>query len=175
MEHHTDNGGPENRQSRANPEDVAWLAGVVDGEGYIGACQTKGAPIKCDFAINNCSLDLLEKAKRIVQSLTYRSYTIHRCSDKKGRNFVFHSFRVSDQKGIWLVCRAILPYLTAKRPQAQAMIEFCESRFLNRHTREGYSAWEQSIVPRLQQLKKAGYTPHPGRVETERVAPGDVT
>lgn len=183
MENRTENGEPvqprlsplnENgmaRQSRANEVDLAWLAGIIDGEGYIGAQLTGPGPIKSDFAINNCSMVLLNDVQRIVQEVTAKKYSIHRCSDKKGRNFVFYSFRVSDQNGIWLVCRAVLPYLRTKKPQALAMVEFCESRMLNRHKREGYTAWEQSIVSRLKALKRAGYTPHPRSVETERAAP----
>src|SRR6267142_4477 len=161
---------PNRRQYRGN-EGLAWLAGVLDGEGYIGACQTSGAPIKADLAINNCSLPMLETARYIVHRVTGRRYSIHQCSDKKGRNFVFYSFRVSDQHGIWLLLRAIKPWLAAKRKQAYAMIEFCESRKLNRHKREGYTAYEQGIVARLQALKKAHYTPHPRAVETKREAP----
>jgi hypothetical protein len=157
-------------QYRGN-EGKAWLAGILDGEGYIGACQTSGAPIKADVAINNCSMPMLTLTQKIVQEITGRRYGIHQCSDKKGRNFVFYSFRVSDQHGIWLLLRAVRPWLAAKGGQADAMIEFCESRKLNRHKREGYTAHEQGIVSRLQALKKAHYTPHPRVVETECEAP----
>lgn len=170
MNNLTNHGETPQGQYRGN-EGLAWLAGILDGEGYIVACQTRTAPIKSDIAINNCSLPLLKICQEIVQRVTGRRYSIHQCSDRKGRNFVFYSFRVGDQHGIWLLLRAVRPWLAAKREQADAMIEFCESRKLNRHKREGYTAWEQSIVPRLKALKKAHYTPHPRAVETECEAP----
>lgn len=170
MNNLANNGGLPQGQHRGN-EGLAWLAGIMDGEGYVGACLPRNGIPKIDFAVNNCSVPMLETVQAIVFSVTHRKYKIQRCSDTKGRNFVFFTFRVGDQDGIWQILKAIMPWLTTKKSQAEAVVEYCESRKLNRHKREGFTAHELGIIDRVKDLRRAGYIPHPRVGETEREAP----
>lgn len=168
----TNNGETENRQSRANPLDVAWLAGMFDGEGSVIAqsfTSTKGNCTQClsiTLKISNTSLKLMEKAQRIIQDVSWKKFTIGNHSFTGGKRCFFVG--VTDQRSTRKVLTAMLPHLTVKRAQAELGIMFCESRKENRHKEIGYTQWELGVVDEMKRLKAAEYTAIPmGGVTTE--------
>ena len=179
MQNHTKYGEPEKRQSRAKIAEIAWLAGIVDGEGclYAGFNQRSdpnwAKMMKVNLRIGNCDLSLIEKSQKIILKVAGRKYKIH--SQTNGMPNVLYTIDVENQRGIYLVCRVMLPYLTAKRKQAREMMRLLESRKRARHGDWKAKLTEREIrmVEKIRALKRSDLTPTQLGVSTERVAPAN--
>lgn len=122
-------------QSRANPVMLAWLAGILDGEGHLSASlsQRKGNPrpnAACRFAVGNTSQIMVDKVAEIVSEVSGREYKTkldkwagYKCCKKN-----YYLISVTRYADIMAVCEAVLPYLVAKQAEAALLIEFCKSR-----------------------------------------------
>lgn len=171
------NGETQTGQSRANPVDVAWLAGIFDGEGSVLARKVKYRnqtgpekfSIGVDIRIGNTSISLLDKCQRIVQEICYKKYKLHKHA--KGRNSVLWSLEVTKQRHAELVLEAMLPHLTSKRTQSVTMLSFLRSRKANRHWGQGYTPEEVEILTSLKAIRRAELIPTWEGVSTERSAP----
>jgi hypothetical protein len=113
---------------RLRAEDAAYLAGLIDGEGYIGVTGThtsasakgckRGVAYRCHISVN-----MVEKAAlQWAQEMT----GLGRVSPKKAscvRHRPAWSWNVWSNEASQLAL-AILPYLHVKREQARNLIEF---------------------------------------------------
>lgn len=182
----TNNRGPETRQPCANTHDLAWLAGIADGEGHFGLhVHLNGGPtpgrhllMEAVFMIGNIDLGIMQKTQLVVESITHKKYKIRlSCKrGKDGRRFDYYMFCVLDQKGVRKVCEAISPYManTEKLSQAALLVEYCNVRKSKKHTgqRHGkYGEEEVSILRRMEPLRRSLYPDGVWRALTERVAP----
>jgi len=167
----TEYGEPQNGQPRANDLDVAWLAGIFDGEGCLAAQWVNGTQehVALHWRVGNTDSDLLDKVQRIVLSVAGRKYPIS-LHDDSGVHFCYR-IDVTNQRGVELLCQATLPYLTSKREQAEAVIRFCESRRLHRHKNTGYSPEERGLVADMKRLKRCNLVPTNRGVESKRETP----
>ena len=121
----------ENAQLRNNVtsvnEQLAWLSGIADGEGcfYLTATHNKtGSPVvKYAFSVGNTNLPLILEVKRIVESLVMHEI---RYSNIKGRGNRKRSylFQVTSLNDLEIVCESMLPFLIAKKAQAELMLDF---------------------------------------------------
>ena len=165
-------------QSRAKEVDIAWLAGLLDGEGSI-QLYGKGdqyAHVHCKIRVAMCNGDCISDASRIIEEITYRK-PILRANLKiaKTSKYPFHEICVSDQKSCRKLCEALLPYLRGKREQAEIMLSFCLARKASRAITGGrkgcnYSGVEKQLVATMKDALKDSYL-RPPCVETERLAP----
>ena len=166
-------------QSRAKLEDVAWLAGIVDGEGsiiaqYVNTNQKSRYcyhNVSVCVRISNCSMELMEKCQRIIQDITHRKFNLRNHSFNEGKRCF--SIDAGAQKAVRKLCTVMLPYLTCKRAQAELAIAFCVSRKEHRHHGSGYTEWEHGVVPEMKRLKTLVFTdvPVPTGVSTKHAAP----
>lgn len=108
-------------------EQLAWMAGIADGEGsfYLSATKdTKGRPVvKYSFAVGNTNLSIILEVKRIFEMIVGHEVAFYPI---KGRG---------NRKSSWIIaltslpdlvsfCHAVMPYLVGKREQASVMLEF---------------------------------------------------
>jgi hypothetical protein len=168
---------PSTGQSRGNLADVAWLAGIVDGEGHIGLSVEPKRPnsIRTVLLIGNTSQAMLEKVQRIVFELTHRKLKVG-FAEPAGyamRTKDWYQFPIYAQKDLVRVCEAILPHLTCKRVQAEIMIEFCRLRQSKKHIpNAAYGPEEMALIKRMEPFRKKPYPKKlTGVVETESAAP----
>lgn len=170
----TNNGETENRQYRGNPGDVPWLAGVLDGEGSIYAQLMPGCnAMRINVKIGNTSKLMLEKAARIIENVTYRKHKIA-VNQRTYTGHLMYCIEVSSNRAIKALLEAVLPYLTVKKAQAEAMLSYCTSRASNRHWGKGYTPDELALPSILKALKRDVFDPAPGVVQTKRGAPTPV-
>lgn len=175
-------------QYRGNPSDVelAWLAGILDGEGHIGFRLNPKKwgdewkeirTVDCNLIVSNTSRALIDKAHGIVFAITHRKPTITTVKKSAGkRNFDYFQMPVYKQHDIRKICEATLPYLTAKREQAKLMIEFCRIR----ESKAGihnppYGAEEFAVLAASEKFRRDLFPESlrrlMGLVETERPTP----
>lgn len=177
IENRPENGETPQGQSRANPLDLAWLAGLVDGEGSInlGRSFAKGGynSTKTLVDISMCSKAAVEKAAELIYLVTHKKYPVKERIYSQAKHVVY-SLRVIDQKGCRKVCEALMPYLVAKKEMADIMIKFCQSRQALKAGKQGsrYSDYELGLIAQCKVAIRGAYTtPKAGSVETMGVCP----
>lgn len=145
--------------------DLAWLAGILDGEGFIGISRT-GTKIVKRVSITNTDYELLQKVSRVYAEMNMRFFW-NWCSPKN-RNEQFMILTVSSYGSIKRLLNAVMPYLTSKSEQAKKMLSFIAYReSIPYHSPEFFSGekMEQYIAD-----LKAMKAQKPGLSTTARIA-----
>lgn len=181
MKNDTENGELQAGQPRANPTEIAWLAGIVDGEGSINARWIRGSAPKgqynhvaCRVQICNTDMKIMDECQRIVQLICHKKHSIRDMRmtyQAQARNRCF-AMEIAAQRLVWILLETLTPYLIGnKKDQANAVIQFCKSRASNRHMGSGYSVSEWDLPNEIRRVRKIGMSGLAGGVTTERVAP----
>ena len=123
-----------------NEQDLAWLAGFIDGEGSITIfrhkekngriklCPTIGVYNTCQSTIMHC--------KKILDSLD-TSYHLH-CRKHQGKkNKDSYQLTTRNSKYIYRTITHLRPYLITKAAQAEMTLQFVAKR-LDYNTKGGY-------------------------------------
>lgn len=179
MKNFSDFGKPQGQetgtgQSRAKDTDVAWLAGIVDGEGCFSVTfgGKERRSITPRLAIGNTSMLMMNRIQQIVSCVSGKIYKI-RARDNKTPNVVF-VVEITSQKALKPLLVSLIPHLTVKQQQAKEVLAFCNSRAQRVNYHDGYTEWEQGIAGRLKTMNRAHFVhPTPG-VETKREAPSTI-
>lgn len=113
---------------------LAWLAGVIDGEGCIAIFRktvkhrsgnTTIVPTPY-ITIVNSSQTLMNECKSILDALGVSMYGLHYSRNETHRPL--KRFLIKNHKSLETLLDAILPYLVGKRDQALLMREYLEER-----------------------------------------------
>jgi hypothetical protein len=111
--------------------DVAWLAGIFDGEGCLSMpTNGRGNGYALRFEIYNTDSSLLEKASRIISEL----HLPH--SNKEALKSKFNSFSkkagnritMTQRENCIVLLEYLLPHLTGKKQVALAMVDLFKNR-----------------------------------------------
>jgi len=155
------------------PTDIAWLAGVFDGEGSLimGAKVDRYLPT-LGFHLVNTDLLLLGKCQMILQSIIKRPVTlsspkkIYQSAVVKSRKQCF-SINLRKQSELLKILTLLRPHLTSKARKADLILAYLEHRLkIGNKTRCTYK-----IDPVTQRLTDDIMKNWRG-VETEREALG---
>lgn len=92
---------------------LAWSAGFIDGEGYIGISWNSRF---------NAALDVSQKDLRPLHELQ-SIFNVGKVYDEPGR------WHVGKDEDVYMVLSLILPYLRRKDYEAKYMLRYLESRF----------------------------------------------
>jgi hypothetical protein len=115
---------------------LAWLAGIWDGEGSFCIIHTgmnnskkgKNHHILARISMSNTNLLIINKVAEIFKKLGCNFYI----SQPVRKNRPYHKdnyhFSISRMTHVVIACKAMLPYLIAKKRQAEILIEFNQSR-----------------------------------------------
>jgi len=121
MERLTKDSSPE--QTSLAPEELGYIAGVIDGEGTIGLRGSiKGRPHwYCPhIMIGNSNLEMLKFIQKLIGG---RIYT-RKFPDTNNKNcYTINWQSIAD---VDRILRLILPLLIVKRPQAELLLAWCE-------------------------------------------------
>lgn len=134
--------------------DLAWLAGIVDGEGTVGLSRTnsKSLPVpylRPHFQIANTDLRILNHAADIVCAVTGKRVSKFVVTNKGIKNQrIGYRLAVHTQWEMLLLLPALIPHLVAKKEQAQLAFEFSARR----RGRNSYSWYE------FKEADEAAYT-----------------
>jgi hypothetical protein len=178
----------ENAQLRKNVttinEQLAWLAGIADGEGsfYLTATYDRNhfPVIKCSFAVGNTSIELILGVKQILEQIINHEFRY--CSIKgRGNRKSSWLIQVTSFADMAILCKSIMPYLVAKKRQAETMLEFVElgtAQGRNRFSGRDMKLFEKRslLITKMKHLNRYRMGPVenealPSQRETERVTP----
>lgn len=156
-------------------KEIGWLAGIIDGEGYLGLRWQKDKRkwhqnpfARPEMSITNTDMEIIEKAVMIIRKLGVNMF--RRDIKWKGNNKIIHICQTKHLTNMLKILKPIINELTGnKRKRAEYIIEFCESRLereLERKTegigreRSGaikpYNKREKELVQLCQPLMKRG-------------------
>jgi hypothetical protein len=130
--------------------DVAYLAGLFDGEGSIGF----GRNINKKYNVRrlSVSLQLTSTSPEIVPFLESMNFKVHKHHNYKHNQFWNDSYHIgiSSLFGTLTFLQKIYPYLRIKKNDAKKMIKYCQSRLSKKpkspYTREEIDLAEAIIL-----------------------------
>ena len=106
--------------ANASALSLAWVAGLVDGEGCID-CRSHVPRRQRHLprlAVSNTYRPALERVREVLG--------VGAISSQANPNRPLWRWEVSGAAGVGAACAALLPYLVIKREQAVVMIALCE-------------------------------------------------
>jgi len=115
------------------PVEIAWLAGIFDGEGsVILQRRNKGHAAIVGFHITNSDMSLLSKCQSVLQMITKRPVKLNK------KKLYDHSFVQSNldiytidlrkQSDLQKILTFLLPHLTSKRRKSAMVLEYINFR-----------------------------------------------
>jgi hypothetical protein len=115
-----------------NPEpsatDLAWLAGILDGEGHIGAWRnTKCRLPSIRIIFVNTNWWMIRQIKLLCWKITGRSNRAYERFDK-GRHNRTWSVDITRRSSVEQILTALRPYVVAKTRQLEAALEVLAHR-----------------------------------------------
>jgi len=131
---------------------LAYIAGLLDGEGYIGirkASWKKYRHLKLLVQITNSDKEVIEWIKNTSQTLVKSGFidVLPAKNTRKAR----YVFKLEGMKGIKRFLQMLLPYLRIKRKQAEMALKYISIRE-KRGLTKPYSNEEYHIYKMLKQL-----------------------
>ena len=103
-------------------EDVTWLAGWLEGEGYFGVC--KGTPV---LAVNSTDLDIVQRAATLMNNCEVRLCKLKNTKWKPQHRIQIYSRRALD------AMKLVRPYMGLRRGLAiDRVFRYCEEREVKR-------------------------------------------
>ena len=115
--------------------EIGWLAGFIDGEGYIGISQYKTRNRRTSYscAIQICNTDeaMILKAQKIIQKMGINPYIKadgYKLKNKESHKNVW-TLKVHRMNKIIPILETVNPYLTGtKKERGELVLEYCQSR-----------------------------------------------
>lgn len=146
--------------------DKAWLAGFIDGEGYIGIVRSrkKITGQSSDtllyhpwVIVTSTDVKVLEDIQLVVS--TQKRASLSRTAGHKAA----YQIKITKFNDVVLLLEAVLPYLRLKHKQAKILVEFCKYRdsvkiITGRGSRgkTSFGEVEEKMYLKLRELNKRG-------------------
>ena len=143
-------------QMEEKREDLAYLAGIIDGEGYIGLCLAKDKRFKKKpnlrpvVTISNTNLELLNWINNTFKYGSF-SFSLREDSRQNSRCKTRYRLECASRLNSLKILKAIFPHLKIKKSQANLVIEFLEKHEYGKYTEQ---EWE--IYWKLRKINKRG-------------------
>lgn len=114
-----------------------YVAGLLDGEGYLGCCKHKDPRTRLGFGLEPIVAVNMGKADHVLKAIVakYGGYFRHINPETRPSHWGLMSSLSITYYQVEPILRAVLPYLQIKRRQAEFLLEFL-----------GYMAGERSYV-----------------------------
>jgi len=116
--------------------DLAWLAGIMEGEGTFAIYHqvrktSKNGPsgqLRGCVSLTNTDPTLINKAYEIFMSLGVEMH-IHEYKNKKGSTRPVYDMQTAQQSKVKLICEKLLPFLYGeKKAKAEMLLRFVTKR-----------------------------------------------
>jgi hypothetical protein len=159
-------------------EQLAWLAGIMDGEGSFIISFVQPKYYSAAVSLTNSSPEMINCVAKILDDLEVSGHIYYESLRTKKHKRCYH-LTIRNNVKIEKLTTILLPYLVAKKAQAELLLRFVQSRLkyhrivsqdkLGRLTgvkRQGYSEEEVKICEQLKRLNAFGV--HDGVSETTR-------
>ena len=131
--------------------DLAWLAGIIDGEGNISLIcrKSRGGIYRPFIVITNTDIRILEKCQNIGHQLGINFYIYKRQIKDRQKHKLAYNALTQKMGHVVKLIPYLLPYLIAKKDQAQILLEFSLYRLENlrshKHDWNKENLWYQKI------------------------------
>ena len=143
-----------NQQERLLFE-IAWLVGIIEGEGCIGVCNNVSGKYRVHsprISITNSDIELINACVVILKSLGLAYHVGRKTRQKEFRNC--WNITIMGHKRVKRFLEATLPFMLGeKRRQAEIILEFTNSR-LNTCKGTNQKAYTQAELQMLEELKR---------------------
>jgi len=162
--------------------DLAWLAGIIDGEGTIGAYffldkRSKHRSPRYGIWLCNSEKSMIERSANIMANLGAKVYLLSK-TYKDGAllkaRWLMWQLQVQKKEDVKIVLEKISPYMVSKKPQANRLLKFFNdypNLLYGRGNRSGKKNEHFEIYKKLEKdlknLKVCNLIP----VETKRETP----
>lgn len=134
----------------AGPLDVAWLAGLIDGDGGISFLPYKSRT-GLSVCVVNSDEAIARKAEKVLKQLGVDPRV--RTMIRYGRKPIYR-VEATTLEQVRKLLTAVKPYLTGnKAARATLMLEFVDIRQRARH-RQPYSSREYTIIAMTRDLRQ---------------------
>ena len=140
--------------------DVAYTAGLFDGEGCISISVNRMGMLGTQIYLVNTNKEILEWLR---DTTGIGSVTIHHSySIKYPNQKISYSWHVYSQDKIRDFLEIIQPFLKIKARQCKIMLEYCysrlnsRSRLTSKYSHNSYSEYENNLVAELRVLNRRG-------------------
>ena len=134
--------------------DAAWLAGFLDGEGYVGAYQTKSVNGRSYYTatctVRNTHRPTMLRVAELFTNVCGSNNHLSEQQPARGKLAYYTHVGASDK--LLKLAETVLPYAVTKRDQWLLVAEYTTSRITNAH--KGYSPRELEIVVELAALNE---------------------
>lgn len=145
---------------------LAWLAGIIDGEGSIAcyvAVQKNNLVMHNCVAITNSDPDIMAESNRIVTELIGHS-VVNYVKDKSAVNYLAWQIQIQNRKDVIKLLTSVEPYLIGKKAQAQLLLT------INKNHRKGerITKVEQEAIAILKRMKYEKLVPMSGNAELKQ-------
>ena len=128
---------------QATDAELGWMAGIIDGEGWLGMCvgaeqayrpthHTRQYSVTVDIKVTNCDPEIIVKAAQIMRKIGVNPYIRQPHVELKVNHKPHYEVSVHRMGPVKRVIDAVLPYLTGtKLERAHLILRFMQLRDIN--------------------------------------------
>lgn len=146
----------DNQQGKVRETDIAWLAGFIDGEGCFDfqtsyskrLIHTRLVP---RFRVSNTDVKTLGVVTCIMEAMPIGHHVVWRSPQnvKWRRSWSVEITGIKRMRNLLIM---LTPYLNTKQEQAEAMLDFINSR-LQGHPKDIYKESEITLINKIKRRK----------------------
>ena len=130
-----------------------YLAGFIDGEGYLSVVTHSDTRTKRGFTLQPV-ITIGSVDKIILDEISKVTFGKFQSRKKTKGNKQLYVLQIQDLEGISLCLKQIFPYLIIKKQQATLLCEYVKLRLKNKN--KGYSDRELEIAKIFKTINKRG-------------------
>ena len=128
---------------QATDAELGWMAGIIDGEGWLGMCvgaeksyrpthHTRQYSVTVDIKVTNCDPEIIVKAAQIMRKIGVNPYIRQPKVELKENHKPHYEVSVHRMAPVRRVLEAVLPYLVGtKLERANLILRFMDLRAIN--------------------------------------------
>ena len=130
--------------------DIAWLSGIIDGEGCVYARQISIRGLTFRITIETVSETMIDKVRDVLNQCDV-DYRIEPPIWRKNSTRFALRLKVDRKQAVHKLCNLILPYSVVKKPELVLI-----KSYIDKAIGIYYSATEEdlNILTKLKELKK---------------------
>lgn len=134
-----------------NNTTLAWLAGIMEGEGTFSIYHQKRKgrdtdQLRATISLTNTDPILMNRCYEIFKSLGIEMH-MHEYKNKKGSTKPVYDLQTARAEYVKIACEALLPYLVGERnAKAKMLLRFVDKRLAKRDVGKGLydeEDWDQ--------------------------------
>jgi hypothetical protein len=125
---------------QATDAELGWLAGIIDGEGWLGMSvetehwyrlgyNTRQYSIKVEIKVTNCDPEIIVKTSQIMQTIGVNPYIRQPAVELKPNHKIHFEASIKRMAPVQRILLAIRPYLVgSKAERADLILRFIQLR-----------------------------------------------